>query len=87
MIRCESCGNTEFAYKKQNTKSNVFTIGLLGTSISMWIPIIGWIVLPLFLIMMLVSPFVKNKYYSRCLKCHSIKFGISKEEAEQFKQK
>lgn len=84
MRKCKKCGNHEFAYEKHSGKANLAIIGLVGAGVSMWIPILGWVMILPFLLLALLAPIIGKTYYTgKCLKCGAVEI-VDQEEAEQF---
>ena len=77
---CKKCnGNME--YIKSTPGARVFGC-ILGCSFSLWIPILGWILAPIFLIAALFAWRGGTKYRAKCKDC-GFEIVITKEHYEE----
>lgn len=87
IINCTKCGSNKV--KQAWFKGATLLIGFLGIGICMWIPIIGWILIPVFAVVMLagiVGLFIPTKETTfQCVECkHS--FNVDKEKVKEYKE-
>lgn len=77
IITCKKCGSNKV--NRQHPAIAAF----LGIGCAMWIPIIGWILIPIFFIIGLVTMF--GKVVFKCEECKHV-FPVTKDQLQEYKQ-
>lgn len=86
--RCPHCGGTNTRLVKAGYGCYLVA-EIIGFSISLWLPIIGWMLLPIFVIAMIVTALMmlvgKKDYHFYCDDCKKSFDKMEKDQYEYYK--